>query len=327
MLDHIDHSRTRSRDGALLSVIVPCFNEDAVIELTHQHLIETLGGQPFQLEILYVNDGSKDQTLTKLRALARRDDRVKLISLSRNFGHQLAVTAGIDHCTGDMVAIIDADLQDPPAVILDMLGPWEAGADVVYGQRIDRPAETWFKRTSAALFYRVLNSLSDTPIPLDVGDFRLLDRRVVEAVKRMPERDRFLRGMISWVGFNQTPVYYRRHPRAAGESKYPLRKMVRFALDGIFSFSSKPLKLATWLGLTTSLLAVTGIVYAVLMRLFTQNWVSGWTFLVVAVLFVGGIQLLFLGIIGEYIARIYSEGKGRPLYLVGEQHGFDEDRR
>lgn len=327
MLDCIDHARTRSRDNALLSIIVPCFNEEAVIDLTHQQLTATLSGQPFALEIVYVNDGSRDRTLARLRDIARRDERVKLVSLSRNFGHQLAVTAGIDHCRGDVVAIIDADLQDPPEVILEMLGPWEAGADVVYGQRIDRPAETWFKRASAACFYRVLNSLSDTPIPLDTGDFRLLDRRVVEAVKRMPERDRFLRGMISWVGFTQTPIYYRRHPRAAGESKYPLRKMIRFALDGIFSFSSKPLKLATWIGLTTSVLAVLGIIYAVALRLFTQYWVSGWTFLVVAILLVGGIQLLFLGIIGEYIARIYSEGKGRPLYLVGEVHGFGEDRR
>ncbi len=310
----------------LLSVIVPCYNEAAVIEATHQRLLEVLDGGSIALEIIYVDDGSSDSTLTLIRGFHHQDSRAKVLALSRNFGHQIAVTAGLEQARGDAVVIIDADLQDPPEVILEMLEAWRQGCDVAYGQRTDREQESWFKLVSASLFYRLLNRLSDTPIPLDTGDFRLMDRRVVEAIKLMPERDRFLRGMVSWVGFTQQAIPYRRAARHAGETKYPLSKMLRFATDGIVSFSAKPLKLATWVGVVISSLAVIGILYAIGMRLFTDHWVSGWTFLSVAILFLGGIQLLFLGIIGEYIARIYQQGKERPLYLVADSQGFDDEQ-
>ncbi len=319
-------SEQRSIDQRLLSVVVPCYNETAVIGEAHRQLLTTLGDQRFGLELIYVDDGSHDDTLAKLRGFSDHDKRVKVLGLSRNFGHQLAVTAGLDHCSGDAVAIIDADLQDPPEVILDMITQWEQGCDVAYGQRTDRPAESWFKLISAGCFYRLINALSDTQIPLDTGDFRLLDRRVVDAIQAMPERDRFLRGMISWVGFKQVAVPYARSARFAGESKYPLPRMIGFASDGIISFSAKPLRLATWVGITVSSMAVLGIAYAVLMRLLTDHWVSGWTFLTVAILFLGGIQLLFLGVIGEYIARIYQQGKERPLYFIAESRGFDTEQ-
>jgi glycosyltransferase involved in cell wall biosynthesis len=317
--------KRRSSDQMILSVVIPCYNEEAVIETTHQELMQSLSGQEFELELIYVDDGSSDQTASILQQLATDCPAVRLLALSRNFGHQIAVSAGLDHSRGDAVVIIDADLQDPPAVILQMLEQWRLGFDVAYGQRTDRPAESRFKLITARWFYRLINKMSDTEIPLDTGDFRLLDRRVVEAVKLMPERDRFLRGMISWVGFRQVAVPYSRAARRAGESKYPFSKMLRFALDGIVSFSAQPLRMATWCGTLVSSMAVLGIVYAVAMRIFTDHWVSGWTFLVVAMLFLGGIQLLFLGVIGEYIARIYQQGKERPLYLVAYRAGFEQE--
>jgi glycosyltransferase involved in cell wall biosynthesis len=321
----IDNSERRS-DNIRLSVIIPCYNEQAVIETTHGELMHSLAGKDFSLQLIYVDDGSSDETSDLLRKIVANCPAARLISLSRNFGHQIAVSAGLDHATGDVVAIIDADLQDPPAVILEMLEKWLQGFDVAYGQRTDRPAESWFKLLTARWFYRLINRLSDTDIPLDTGDFRLLDRRVVEAIKAMPERDRFLRGMISWAGFRQTAVPYARAARRAGESKYPFAKMLRFAVDGIISFSAQPLRLATWVGSLVSSFAILGIIYAIAMRLFTDHWVSGWTFIVVTMLFLGGIQLLFLGVIGEYIARIYQQGKERPLYFVARLDGFEDDQ-
>ena len=308
----------------LLSVVVPCYNEEPVIETTHDRLaasLATLDGLDY--EIVYVDDGSRDRTPGILRELHARDPRhVRVLRFSRNFGHQLAVTAGVAHASGDAVVLIDADLQDPPEVIAEMVARWREGYQVAYGVRTDRPGETAFKRATAKGFYRLLNRLSDTPIPLDTGDFRLMDRAVVDALQAMPERDRFVRGMVSWVGFRQIEVPYRRAARVAGESKYPLLKMVRFALDGIASFSTAPLRLATWLGFAVSALALLGIVYAVAMRVFTSNWVAGWTAVMISILFLGGVQLLSLGIIGEYVGRIYGEAKRRPLYLVREQLGF-----
>jgi len=315
----------RTSEHMTLSVVVPCYNEQDVIETTHTELMAQLGDRGFTLELIYVDDGSRDNTRELLQGIIAECPPARLLCLSRNFGHQVAVSAGLDHAGGDVVVIIDADLQDPPSVILDMLAEWEKGYDVAYGQRTDRPAESWFKLLSARYFYRFINRLSDTDIPLDTGDFRLLDRRVVEAIRQMPERDRFLRGMVSWVGFRQVAVPYARQARHAGESKYPLVKMLRFAVDGIVSFSAQPLRLATWVGTVVSSLAVLGIFYAVLMRLFTDHWVSGWTFIVVAMLFLGGIQLLFLGVIGEYIARIYQQGKERPLYFVSHRAGFGDE--
>ncbi len=310
----------------LLSVVVPCYNEEEVLHTTHRRLVEVLARlEDLDFEVVYVDDGSRDQTPAILRQLQEEDDRVRVLRFSRNFGHQLAVTAGVDHASGDAVVLIDADLQDPPEVILDMVARWREGYHVAYGVRTDRPGESAFKLWTAKAFYRLMNRMSDTVIPLDTGDFRLMDRRVVKALQSMPERDRFVRGMVSWVGFRQIAVPYQRAPRLAGESKYPLYKMLRFALDGIASFSIAPLKLATWMGFAVSGLALLGIVYALFLRLFTSIWITGWTAIFISVLFMGGIQLISLGIIGEYIGRIYGEVKRRPLYLVNERLGFEHE--
>ena len=308
----------------LLSVIVPCYNEEAVLNETHRRLSEVLEGIPdVEYEIIYVDDGSRDGTGQILGALQSSDELVRVVRFSRNFGHQTAVTAGLEHAKGDAVVLIDADLQDPPEVIPEFVERWREGYHVAYGVRTDRPGETKFKLATARSFYRMLGRLSETEIPLDAGDFRLMDRRVVNALQAMPERDRFVRGMVAWVGFRQIAVPYKRAPRFAGESKYPLFKMMRFALDGVTSFSVAPLHAATWIGFTASVLAMIGVVYALVLRLFTSNWVTGWTALFIAVLFVGGTQLLALGVIGEYVGRIYAESKRRPLYVVQERLGFD----
>ncbi len=313
-----------SRQGqVLLSVVVPCYNEEEVIEQTHLRLTQVFEHEPStRLEIIYVDDGSRDRTLPILRELQATDRRVRVVSFSRNFGHQFAVTAGLDHAAGDAVCVIDADLQDPPEVILQMLERWRQGVDVVYGVRAEREGESAFKLWTAKMFYRTINRLSDTPIPLDTGDFRLMDRSAVEAFQAMPERDRFVRGMVAWAGFRQEALPYRRAARFAGTTKYPLKKMLRFAADGIMSFSTVPLRMAVYLGLAAACMAMLGVVYALGMRLATQNWVAGWTLLFIAVLFIGGVQLMFMGVLGEYIGRIYGEVKRRPLYLVKEQLGF-----
>ncbi len=322
-VDSADASGPRSQK-ILLSVVVPCFNEQEVLQETHRQLTETFDREPsVQLELIYVDDGSHDATLSILRELRRLDRRVRVVSFSRNFGHQFAVTAGLDHAAGDAVCVIDADLQDPPEVILAMLARWRDGVDVAYGVRTEREGESAFKRLTASMFYRTINRLSETPIPLDTGDFRLLDRAAVEAFQAMPERDRFVRGMVAWAGFRQEAVPYRRAARFAGTTKYPLKKMLRFAADGILSFSTVPLRLAIYVGFFAALLAMLGVTYALAMRLATQNWVEGWTLLFIAVLFIGGVQLMFMGVVGEYVGRIYGEVKRRPLYLVKEQLGFE----
>jgi polyisoprenyl-phosphate glycosyltransferase len=314
--------KTESTRG-LLSVVVPCFNEEAVILTTHRRLMEALERIPkFDLELIFVDDGSRDRTLENLRDLQRADRCVRVVAFSRNFGHQVAVTAGLEHATGDAVVLIDADLQDPPEVIEEMVLRWQRGADIAYGVRAERKGETAFKLWTAKAFYRLMNRVSDIPIPLDTGDFRLMDRAVVDALLSMPERDRFVRGMVAWLGFRQEAVVYNRAARLAGETKYPLSKMVRFALDGILSFSVAPLRLAIWMGLITAGVAVLGFVYALLMRLFTDTWVPGWTLLFIACSTIGGIQLVFLGVLGEYVGRIYGEAKRRPLYVVRERLGF-----
>jgi len=302
-----------------LSIVVPCFNEEAVLAETHKRLTSVLLQLGIEYEIVYVDDGSRDNTRAVLREIHIADTHARVLRLSRNFGHQFAITAGIDNCVGDAVILIDADLQDPPEVIPSLIRKWLEGYHVVYAARQQRAGESSFKRWTAALFYRVMNGVSDTPIPLDTGDFRLMDRTVVESVRAMPERDRFLRGMISWIGFRQTAVLYRRDARFAGESKYPLWKMVRFASDGILSFSIAPLRLAIWVGFSASLIALLVMAWAIYSRLFTNHWVTGWTTLMISVLFVGGVQLICLGIIGEYIGRIYGEAKGRPLYIIEER--------
>jgi dolichol-phosphate mannosyltransferase len=324
------------RSGVVtLTVIVPCFNEEAVIAQTHARLSAAVRAIPHvRAELIYVDDGSRDATLDILRGLVANDPSrklptdyplVRVLSFSRNFGHQLALTAGLEHASGDAVAVIDADLQDPPEVIGELMARWRAGVDVAYGVRRHREGETGFKLFTAHLFYRLMNRLSEADIPYDAGDFRLMDRAVVDALLSMPERDRFVRGMVSWVGFRQEAVAYDRAARAAGETKYPLRKMIHFALDGIFSFSAKPLRMATYLGFVATGFAIIGVVYAFALRLSTASVVPGWATLLIAVLFLGGVQLVSLGIMGEYVARIYGQVKGRPLYLLRERVGFDGD--
>jgi glycosyltransferase involved in cell wall biosynthesis len=307
----------------LISVIVPCYNEEEVLHATHEQLSKVLVAlSDYRYELIYVNDGSRDQTLPMLRQIAAADSRVKLLSFSRNFGHQIAITAGLDYCSGDAAVVIDADLQDPPHLIPDMISAWEQGSDVVYGKRRDREGETFFKLFTARLFYRFINRLADVDIPLDTGDFRLMSRKALDAFLKLREQHRFVRGMVAWVGFKQTALEYDREARFAGTTKYPLRKMLRLAFDAIVGFSNVPLRLATFMGFITSLLAFAGILYSLYVRIFTDETVAGWTFLMIAILFIGGISLIVLGIIGEYIGRIYSEIKQRPLYLIQEQIGF-----
>ena len=310
----------------ILSIVVPCFNEEEVISETFKRLngfCQELSG--LDVEIIFIDDGSKDKTRELLKKYAAEDDRIKVICFARNFGHQIAVTAGIDAAVGDAVVLIDADLQDPPEVIHQMIDKWTDGYDVVYGTRTERPGESVFKLATARGFYRLLNKLSDVPIPLDTGDFRLMSRAVVDTLRAMPERDRFVRGMVSWVGFEQTALPYKRAERFAGQSKYPLRKMLRFATDGILSFSTKPLQMSVGVGMISAVIALMGIAYALFLRVFTSTWVEGWTALMIAVLFIGGVQLVCIGILGEYIGRIYNEIKNRPLYVVQEYVGFLEN--
>jgi len=307
-----------------ISVVVPCFNEDAVLHETTRRLTASLEqiGRPF--EIVYVDDGSRDNTPRILTELHGSDPRIRVVRLSRNFGHQVAISAGLEYARGAAVVLIDADLQDPPEVISEMVELWKQGGDVVYGTRQNREGKTAFKTLTAKWFYRFINRLSDVAIPLDSGDFRLLDRKVVDALLSMPERDRFMRGMVSWVGFRQVSVAYDRAPRHAGDSKYTLWRMARFAADGILSFSIAPLRLATALGAVSAVLALLGGVTAAGFGLVNGRWMAPWGWVVLVVLLLGGAQLLCLGILGEYLGRTYGENKRRPLYFVRETLGFDE---
>ena len=306
----------------LVSIIIPCFNEAEVLPMTISELLNLKALPNVSYEFIFVDDGSTDKTLDLLRDAAKKDKRLRVIVFSRNFGHQLAVTAGINASLGDSVALIDADLQDPPEVLLEMIEKWLTGFDVVYGVRRTREGESGFKLHTAKIYYRILSYLSEVPIPLDAGDFRLMDRRVVQALMDMPERHRFVRGMVAWVGFRQFALPYNRKKRAAGISKYPLRKMLSFASDGILSFSYKPLKIAIFFGVISATLALIGMFYVLALRIFTSNWVEGWTALMISVLFMGGMQLISIGLIGTYIGRIYDEAKKRPLYIIGERIGF-----
>lgn len=311
----------------LLSIVIPCYNEEEVLSETLSQLdrfCDQLSG--LFVELVFIDDGSKDKTRDILKNYATQNDRVRIIGFSRNFGHQIAVTAGIDAANGDAVVLIDADLQDPPEVIHQMIEKWREGYDVVYGTRTERPGESAFKLTTARGFYRLLNRVSDVPIPLDTGDFRLMSRAVVDTLRAMPEQARFVRGMVSWIGFKQISIPYKRAERFAGESKYPLRKMIRFAVDGILSFSTKPLQFSVGIGLVSACIALVGIVYAIMLRLLTSYWVEGWTALMIAILFIGGVQLICVGVLGEYVGRIYNEIKGRPLYVVQEYIGFENSK-
>ena len=302
----------------LLSVIVPMFNEEEVAEQTFNRLESVLAG--VEHELVFVNDGSSDRTREILGALVARNPAHKLVNFSRNFGHQAAFSAGMAHATGDAVVIIDGDLQDPPELIHDMLAKWREGYEVVYAQRRKRSGESLFKLVTARMFYRILNSLTNIEIPVDTGDYRLMDRAVVDHINRLPERSRFLRGLVCWVGFRRIGLQYDRAERAAGTSKYPLKKMMRLATDGITSFSSAPLRLSFTLGIVATAISALLAVWSVVERILGTTS-PGWASLMVIVVFLGGVQLITIGILGEYIGRIYDEVKQRPLYILDKEKG------
>jgi dolichol-phosphate mannosyltransferase len=309
---------------ATLSVVVPVYNEaDNVPELLRRitQVLRGLSPPPAAYELILVDDGSRDATLEKLRAAARDDAHLRIISLSRNFGHQVAATAGLDAARGDAVVLMDGDLQDPPELIDDFLTKFRQGYDVVYATRRRRAGESRFKLFTAALFYRTIRRLTNVSIPVDTGDFRLMSRRVVVALRNSRERHRFIRGLVSWVGFEQTGIEYDRAERFSGSSKYPVSKMFKFALDGITAFSEIPLRLATWFGFAVSIIGFLVAIYEVLLHIFTGYNLPGYTSTIFAILFLGGVQLITIGILGEYVGRIYDEIKGRPLYLVAENVG------
>jgi glycosyltransferase involved in cell wall biosynthesis len=311
----------------MISVVVPVFNEEEVIGLFHRRTSDVLASiEDLDYEIVFIDDGSHDGSWQKLAALACNDPHLRLLKFSRNFGHQIAITAGVDEARGDCVVVIDSDLQDPPEVIPLMVAEWRKGFDVVYGVRSEREGETAMKLMTASLFYRLLGRLTNVQIPANVGDFRLMSRRVVEQLRLLREKDRFVRGLVSWVGFRQTGVTYHRQARQAGETKYPLQKMVKFAFDGITSFSTAPLRLATWLGYLAAALAVLYLISVFVQRAMGIT-VEGWATIMVAMLFLGSVQLICLGILGEYLGRIFNEVKPRPMYVIEERLGRDEPRR
>ncbi|HEY9855066.1 MAG TPA: glycosyltransferase family 2 protein [Stenomitos sp.] len=309
----------------LISVVVPIFNEGATISELHRRLSAVMADLPEDYELVYVNDGSRDSSGQQLRELVAADPHARLIDFSRNFGHQIAITAGMDHARGDAVVVIDADLQDPPELIPELVAKWRDGYDVVYAVRERREGDSLFKRATAAMFYRLIARITNVEIPVDTGDFRLMSRRAIEGLKLIRERNRFVRGLVAWLGYRQTGVTFVRHERFAGETKYPLKKMLRFAFDGITSFSFLPLQLAMYLGFLVSFVSFLGVLYVVYLRLFTHETILGWASLMTAILFLGGVQLITLGIIGEYVGRIYDEAKGRPLYLTQDVLGFDRE--
>ena len=301
-----------------ISVIVPMFNEEEVVKESYKRITQILNGiDNYAYEIICIDDGSKDSTLIKLEELSQNDKYLKVLSFSRNFGHQAAVTAGLKHVSGDAIVIIDADLQDPPEIIPEMIKLWEQGNEIIYGKRKKRAGESPFKLLTAKAFYRTLNALSDVEIPRDTGDFRLVDRTVVDVINALPEHNKFLRGLFSWVGYKQIPYEYERKPRFAGKTKYPLKKMLRLANDGIFSFSTKPLKIVGELGILSIGISIILIIYAMVSYAFKLNdFSSGWASLMVAITFFAGVQLLSLWIMSEYIGRIYDEAKQRPQYII-----------
>lgn len=310
----------------LISVVVPMYYEEEVANECYSRLKEVMTSTGLNYEFIFVNDGSQDGTLDILKEIAKGDKKVKIIDFARNFGHQTAVTAGVFNSKGDAVVIIDADLQDPPELIIDMVAKWRQGFNVVYAKRKKRNGETWFKLFTAKCFYKFLSCMSDVDIPRDTGDFRLMDKKVVEVFKSMPERNRFVRGMVSWLGFNQTYIEYERDERFAGVTKYPLKKMLKLASDGIISFSCKPLRFVTKLGSITTLLAFLILFYTLIKNILGYR-VSSLTFVMAGMIFFSGVQLLSLGILGEYIGRIYDESKNRPLFIIRDMINFEEEKK
>lgn len=309
-----------------VSLVIPMYYEEKVAKECYKRVKEVLNSlENYKHEIIFINDGSKDKTLEILQEIAKKDKDVKVISFSRNFGHQAAVTAGLKEVTGDAIVIIDADLQDPPELIPDMLIKWEEGNEVIYGKRKTRKGESAFKLLTAKMFYNTLNALSDVEIPKDTGDFRLVDRKVVETINSLPEHNKFLRGLFSWVGYKQYAYEYERQERFAGETKYPLKKMLRLASDGIISFSNKPIKLVGALGIISIIISIAILIYALVSFAFKLNNLSaGWTSIMVAVTFFAGVQLLSLWVISEYIGRIYDESKGRPQYVIDKKINIEK---
>jgi dolichol-phosphate mannosyltransferase len=309
-----------------LSVVIPVYNEEANVQLLYQRLVAVLAGLNLtETELVFVNDGSTDNTIDTIKSLPKSTVNVRYLDLSRNFGHQIAVTAGLDQCKGDLVVIIDADLQDPPELIAEMVEKAKSGYDVVYARRTKRQGESLLKRATAKYFYRLLARITSVDIPIDTGDFRIITRRVVDALRQMPEREKFLRGQIAWIGFNQTYIEYEREERQAGSTGYTWRKMLRFALDGITSFSNFPLKMATISGFVMSFVSFLLMLYALYSRFILKVYEPGWTSLMLSVLFIGGIQLVSIGIIGEYIGRISNNVKQRPLYLIKDSSNKESE--
>ena len=309
----------------LISIVSPVHNEEPVLHELYRRVAEVMDASGYKWELVLVDDGSRDRSAEIIRQLHDEDERVKGIILSRNFTFQIAVTAGLEHANGDAVVLIDADLQDPPEVILQMITKWQEGYDVVYGVRSSREGETWFKKLTAKAFYRLIDRITGIKIPVDTGDFRLMDRGVINAVVQMREHNRFLRGMVSWVGYKQTGVTYERKARFAGETKFTVKKMTRFAVDAITGYSYFPLQIATYFGFVIAFISAIAIILVIIARLFfPEQPLLGQATTLVAVLFLGSIQLISLGIIGEYLGRIYDEVRERPLYLVDKKHGFEE---
>ena len=303
-----------------LSVVIPIYNEEGNIPLLHERLTRTLEEMKVGYEFIFINDGSRDRSVELLRELAQKDSHVKYIDFSRNFGHQIAVSAGLDHSRGEAVVIMDADLQDPPELLAEMYRKYKEGFEVVYARRRSRHGESWFKKITARAFYRLLSSLSSVDIPLDTGDFRIIDHKVVEALRKMPEKSKFLRGQISWIGFRQTFLEYDRQERHAGETNYPFRKMLSLALDGITGFSDVPLRFVTYFGLIATGFAFLGTLYVLYSRFVLRDFVEGWASLMITVLFIGGVQMIAIGIIGEYLSRIHANVRNRPLYIIRDSN-------
>jgi len=306
------------------SIVIPVLNEEKVLNELYQRLTKVMTDIGESYEIIFINDGSTDNSLKIMKQLQTHDKRIKIIDFSRNFGHQIAITAGIDFTSGDAVITIDADLQDPPEVIPDLIKKWKEGYEVIYGIREKRKGENFFKKITALIFYRLINKMTMINMPPDSGDFRLIDKKVVNNLKNIRENNRYVRGLTYWIGFKQIGVPYERDKRFAGKSKYPIKKLFKLAYDAIFSFSNFPLKIATYFGFIVSFLSFLYLIYALIIKLFTNSVIHGWTSLMISILFLGGVQLICLGIIGEYIARINDEVKKRPLYIIKEI--IDEDK-
>ncbi len=305
-----------SKGQTELSIIIPIYNEQDSIPELYKRLTDCAAKITDNYEFIFINDGSKDNSLYKLTELSKSDSRVYFINFSRNFGHQIAVTAGLDFCTGNAVVIIDADLQDPPELIPDLYKKYKDGFEVVYAKRAKRRGESWFKLVTAKVFYRILERVTTVKIPVDTGDFRLMDKKIVEYLRLMPEQNKFLRGQIAWLGFRQTSVEYTRDSRKYGQTGYTFRKMLHFALDGIISFSDTPLRLVTQMGLVVSLLSFVGIIYELYGHYILKTTITGWTSLIISTMFFGGIQLISTGVIGLYISRMNKNINNRPLYIV-----------